>query len=96
MSLERFRGYTVGYPAALVPDLTLRLAELLEEMQLPADLIEPMLPFALQDLLDQSAQFVPDDWQPLTWVSRLAPLRVEDYMQALVSRQILAAPTGTQ
>jgi hypothetical protein len=69
---------------------------LLEEMHLPAELIEPMLPFALQDLLDQSAQFVPDDWQPLTWVSRLAALRIEDYLQALASRQILAAPSGTQ
>ena len=40
----------------------------------------------------QASQFVADDWEPLTWSGRLTPARVGDYLQALVSRQILAPP----
>jgi len=90
--IERFRGYTVAYVAVMVSDLPLRLAELLAEMRIPADVLEPMLMFAVQDVLDQTSQFVADDWEPLTWSGRLTTGRVEDYLQALVSRQILAPP----
>ena len=90
--LERFRGYAVGYAPAMVSDLPLRLAEVLAELHVPADVIEPMLMFAVQDVLDQAAQFAADDWETLTWSGRVSPLRVEDYLQALVSRRILAAP----
>jgi hypothetical protein len=47
---------------------------------------------ATQDLLDQLAQIVPDDWQPLTVSQRLTPERFEDYLNALVTRAILAPP----
>ena len=90
--IERFRGYAVAYVAVMVSDLPLRLAELLAEMQIPADVLEPMLMFAVQDVLDQTSQFVADDWEPLTWSGRLKATRVEAYLQALVSRQILAPP----
>ena len=90
--IDRFRGYSTGYTAVAAADLPLRLAELLDEMRVPADLIEPMLVFAVRDLLDQTAQFVADDWQPLTWSNRLSTARVEDYLQALLARQILAPP----
>jgi hypothetical protein len=90
--IERFRGYTVAYVAVMVSDLPLRLAEVLAEMHIPADVLEPMLIFAVQDVLDQASQFIPDDWEPLTWSGRLTAARVEDYLQALVSRQILAPP----
>jgi hypothetical protein len=90
--VERFRGYSVAYVAVMVADLPLRLAEVLAEMRIPADVLEPMLPFAVQDVLDQASQFVADDWEPLTWSGRLTPARVGDYLQALVSRQILAPP----
>jgi hypothetical protein len=90
--VERFRGYSVAYVAVTVSDLPLRLAEVLAELQIPADVLEPMLAFAVQDLLDQASQFVADDWEPLTWSGRLTPARVGDYLQALVSRQILAPP----
>lgn len=90
--IERFRGYSVGYVAGMVSDLPLRLAEVLAEMRIPADVLEPMLMFAVQDVLDQTAQFVADDWEPLTWSGRLTQARVGDYLQALVSRQILAPP----
>ena len=90
--VERFRGYTVAYVAVMVSDLPLRLAEVLAELRIPADVLEPMLMFALQDVLDQTSQFVADDWEPLTWSGRLTTARVEAYLQALVSRQILAAP----
>ena len=90
--IERFRGYTVAYVAVMVSDLPLRLAEVLAEMRVPADVLEPMLMFAVQDVLDQTSQFVADDWEPLTWAGRLTPARVEHYLQALVSRQILAPP----
>ena len=65
---------------------------LLAVMRIPADVLEPMLMFAVQDVLDQTSQFVADDWEPLTWSGRLTTGRVEDYLQALVSRQILAPP----
>ena len=90
--VERFRGYSVAYVAVMVSDLPLRLAEVLGEMRIPADVIEPMLMFGIQDVIDQASQFVADDWEPLTWSGRLTPARVEDYLQALVSRQILAPP----
>jgi hypothetical protein len=90
--IERFRGYSVAYVAVMVADLPLRLAEVLADMRIPADVLEPMLMFAVQDVLDQASQFVADDWEPLTWSGRLTPARVEDYLQALVSRQILAPP----
>ena len=90
--VERFRGYTIGYVAVMSSDLPLRLAEVLAEMQVPADVLEPMLMFAVQDVLDQTAQFAADDWEPLAWPGRLTPRRVEDYLQAMVSRQILTAP----
>jgi hypothetical protein len=82
----------VAYVAVMVADLPLRLAEVLADMRIPADVLEPMLMFAVQDVLDQASQFVADDWEPLTWSGRLTPARVEDYLQALVSRQILAPP----
>jgi hypothetical protein len=47
--IERFRGYAVGHVSAAAADLFLRLAEVLTQMQLPTVLIEPMLPFAIQD-----------------------------------------------
>ena len=90
--IDRFRGYSIGYVAVMVSDLPLRLAELLAELRVPADVIEPMLPFGVQDLLDQAAQFTADDWESLTWSRKLTVTRVEDYLQALVSRQILAPP----
>lgn len=90
--VERFRGYSVAYAAVMVSDLPLRLAEVLAELRIPADVLEPMLMFGVQDLIDQASQFVADDWEPLTWSGRLTPARVEDYLQALVSRQILAPP----
>jgi hypothetical protein len=90
--VERFRGYAIGHASTAVVDLFLRLAEVLTQMQLPTVLIEPMLPFAIQDALDQADQLHPDDWEPLTWAGLVTDARVEQYLQALVARHILAAP----
>jgi len=73
--VERFRGYSVAYVAVTVSDLPLRLAEVLAEMRIPADVLEPMLMFAMQDVLDQTSQFVADDWEPLTWAGRSDAVR---------------------
>ena len=91
--VDRFLGYSTGYVAAALSDLSLRLAEILAGMRVPASVIEPVLPFAVQDVLDQAAQFLPDDWEALSWAGRLTPERVEDYLQALVSRRVLAPPS---
>ena len=90
--IERWAGYTSPYSTVSMPDLMLRLAELTEMFGLPGAVIEPLLPMAAQDLLDQLAQFVPDDWQPLMVSGRLTPERFEDYLNALVTRGILAPP----
>jgi hypothetical protein len=90
--VDRFRGYAVGHMDAAAAEVLLRLAEILTQMQLPTTLIEPMLPFAIQDALDQSDLFLSDDWEPLTWTGRLPDVRVEQYLQALLARHILAAP----
>ena len=90
--VERFAGYTSPYSTVAMPDLLLRLGELAAAFGLPPAVIEPMLPMATQDLLDQLAQIVPDDWQPLTVSQRLTPERFEDYLNALVTRAILAPP----
>jgi hypothetical protein len=90
--VERFRGYAVGHADAAAAEVFLRLAEILTQMQLPLTLIEPMLPFAIQDALDQSDQFLPDDWEPLTWAGLLPEARVDQYLQALLAWHILAAP----
>ena len=39
-----------------------------------------------------ASDIIPDDWESLTWSRRLTTTRVEDYLQALVARQILASP----
>ena len=90
--IERFRGYAIGHVGTAVADLSLRLVEILTQMQLPAVLMESMLPFAIQDALDQADQLQPDDWEPLTWAGLVTDARVEQYLQALVARHILAAP----
>ena len=90
--VERFAGYTSPYSTVAMPDLLLRLGELAAALGLPPAVIEPLLPMATQDLLDQLAQIVPDDWQPLTVSQRLTPERFEDYLNALVTRGTLAPP----
>lgn len=87
--IERFMGYRAGYVASVGADLPLRLAEILADMRLPVSLLEPMLPFAIQDVLDQAAQFLPDDWEPLSWAGHLTSARVDQYLQALVARHVL-------
>jgi hypothetical protein len=92
--VDRFGGYTHGQTAASIPDLILRLAELLDELRLPGSLIEPALPMAVQDALDNADQFVSDDWEPLSRPSGLPIERLEDYLQVLVARRILAPPAN--
>jgi hypothetical protein len=91
--VDRFLGYNTGYTATAASDLLLRLAEILAAMRVPPEIMEPALAYAVRDAMDRSVQFLPDDWEALTWAGLLTPERVDDYLQGLVSRQFLAPPT---
>jgi hypothetical protein len=72
-------------PAA-VPDLNLRVAVLLHELQMPAALAKPVLDVALYDLLADVRPLHTDDW--LTVVRRARALsreRVEDALAAVTA-----------
>jgi hypothetical protein len=71
---------------ALVPDLTLAMAEALASRRLPAALLRGVLAFATQDLLDQLRANHDDDW--MTMIARaqaVAQDRFDDYVAALTS-----------
>ena len=86
--LDELAGRTAdGRLAALSPDLHLRIAELMAEMQLPARLAPAILSLALQDLIDEAAPAYLEDALSIARYARgLDRTRVEDYVAALVGR----------
>lgn len=72
-------------PAA-VPDLNLRVAILLSELRLPAQLLRPVLAAAVQDFLEDAAPVDGGDWWALSKAARaVTRARVEDYVAAAAS-----------
>ena len=68
------------------PDLNLRLAELLAELQMPAPLLAPVLAAATLELVDTSAVRDADDRRALVeFVAGLRPERVEQYLALLTA-----------
>lgn len=66
------------------PDLNLRLAELLAELQMPAPLLAPVLASATRDLVDTAAVRDSDDRRALVeFIAGLRPERVEQYLALL-------------
>jgi hypothetical protein len=86
--LDDLAGRTAdGRLAALSPDLNLRVAELLSEMNLPALLAPAILGLAVQDLMDEAAPAYLDDALAVARYARgLRRTRMEDYVAALVGR----------
>ena len=69
-----------------VPDLTLRVAESLATLGLPAQLVRAVMAVAVQDVLDQYQPAFGDDWAALVaTVRRIPDGRLEDYIAALTS-----------
>ena len=75
-----------GIFASAFPDLNLRLAELLAELQMPAPLLAPVLASAMLDLVDSATSRDSDDRRGLVeFVQALRPERVELYLALLTT-----------
>lgn len=75
-----------GIRASTFDDLSLRLAELLSELQMPAVLLGPVLAAATVDLVDGADSRDPDDRRGLVdFVQRLSRERVEEYLALLTT-----------
>ena len=74
----------LGLIATQVADLTLRVAELLRELDLPAVLTPYVLSAATLEFVDRVHPSYDDDWRTLVETARaLTRARVEDYMATL-------------
>lgn len=84
---ERLAGrWHSGILSSGFPDLNLRLAELLAELQMPAPLLAPVLASAMLDLVDNAAVRDSDDRRALVeFVVALRPERVEQYLALLTA-----------
>lgn len=90
--IEDHAGRPGGHFAAATLDLNVRLAELTSASRLPSELVDLVLPWAVQDLIDQARQFAVDDWEGLGWTRRLTAARLEDYLQGLIAERFLVPP----
>jgi len=86
-SWETFAGrVTTSLVVERVPDLTLRVAESLANLGLPAQLVRAVMAVAVQDVLDHYQPAYSDDWAALVaTVRRISDARLEDYVAALTS-----------
>ncbi|MGE5816321.1 MAG: hypothetical protein ACM36C_17685 [Acidobacteriota bacterium] len=78
--------WNTGMLAAGFPDLNLRLAELLQELQMPASLLGPVLAAATLDFVDNANARDPDDRRGLVeFVLGLKRERLEEYLALLTT-----------
>jgi hypothetical protein len=78
--------WSFGMLASAFPDLNLRLAELLAELQMPAALLAPVLRSATLDFIDSATSRDLDDRRGLLeFVQALRPDRVEQYLALLTT-----------
>ncbi len=84
---ETFSGrWNSGIFASGFPDLNLRLAELLAELQMPAPLLGPVLAAATLDLVNMAVSGDQDDRRGLVeFVHDLRLERVEEYLALLTT-----------
>jgi hypothetical protein len=84
---EAFAGrWHSGILASSFPDLNLRLAELLAELQMPATLLGPVLTSATLDFVDSAPSRDQDDWRALVaFVQGLRRDKVEQYLALLTT-----------
>ena len=84
-----------GALASAFPDLNLRLAEVLEELQMPASLLAPVLAAATLDLIENAAPRDADDHGALVaFVQSLRRERVEEYLALLTADGPLVPADG--
>ena len=75
-----------GIFASGFPDLNLRLAELLADMQMPAALLGPVLASATLDFINSAPSRDEDDRRGLVeFVQALGPERLEQYLALLTT-----------
>jgi hypothetical protein len=78
--------WNTGMLASGFPDLNLRVAELLQELQMPAILLGPVLAAATLDFLDNANARDADDRRGLVeFVQRLKRERLEEYLALLTT-----------
>jgi hypothetical protein len=84
---EEFSGRpSTGLLATTIPDLTIRVAELLAELRLPAMLARGVLAAAAQDLLDEAQPLHSADWNTLVaQAGSISRDRLADYVSSLAS-----------
>jgi hypothetical protein len=84
---EVFAGrWNSGMLASAFPDLNLRLAELLAELQMPASLLGSILTSATLDFVNSAISRDPDDRRGLVeFVADLQVERVEQYLGLLTN-----------
>jgi hypothetical protein len=76
--------------AAALPDVSLRLAEHLAALQVPAELLPAIAALATQDVID-AANAVAEEDSPMALARSAAALtrtRVEDYVAAVIARSV--------
>lgn len=82
-TIGRLGGRLMG---TAVPDLTLRVAEHLAALKVPAALFPDVMAMATQDFIDAAAPIYDDDWLgTVGYAGRLSQEKVEDYVAALVA-----------
>jgi hypothetical protein len=75
-----------GMFASAFPDLSLKLAELLSELQMPAALLGPVLTAATLDFVNSAVSRSGDDVRgPVEFVAALRPGRLEQYLALLTT-----------
>jgi len=85
-----------GTLATRVPDLALRIAELLSELRLPSILARDTLAYATEEFLTLAQPAHPDDWTAMMDQAKaLGRERVEDYISALTAAGPLVPGDGS-
>jgi hypothetical protein len=86
-SWEAFAGRRhTGLVASRFVDLNLKIAEILADQKLPAELARDLLRVATQDFIDEATPRDQDDWFALArYVASMPPERFDDYISALAA-----------
>lgn len=85
----------IGAVPPVIPDGTLRLAELMSELRLPARLARHILPVLMREMLDRVQMVYSDDWTAVAryWTT-ISRDRIQDAMGALTVDGPLLASSG--
>ncbi len=98
---EPFEPYsgrpTMGLMATFVPDVSLRVAELIEQAQLPLELLPGVLAYAMQDVVESAMLLSTADWVGLVrHAGGLTKARFDDIVAALAAGGVLTPAEGAR